>query len=70
MLKDLLENKKIEARGIVGFYPCSQVNEDDVEVYDPIDRETKVATFHMLRQQLDLDQDSFVSMADFIAPKT
>ena len=49
MLKDIVDNKLVEARGIVGFYPCNTVGEEDVEVYSPEDRETPVATFNMLR---------------------
>ena len=29
MLSDLISNKKIEGRAIVGFFPANQVNEDD-----------------------------------------
>lgn len=68
MLKQLIDNKLVEARAIVGFYPCSQVDEDDIQVYSPEDGKTPIAKFLTLRQQLDLDQDSFIAMADFVAP--
>jgi 5-methyltetrahydrofolate--homocysteine methyltransferase len=32
MLADIIENKLVEARGIVGFYPANQVDIDDVEI--------------------------------------
>lgn len=70
MLNDIIENKLIEARGIIGFYPCNSNDEDDIEVYDENDGETFKAKFCTIRQQLDKDQDNFVAMSDFIAPKS
>jgi len=69
MLKDIIDGDKIEARGIVGFYPCN-ADQDDIEVYDEADGKTVKAKFCTLRQQLDKDQDAFVAMSDFIAPKS
>ena len=70
MINDIVENKLIEARGIIGFYPCNANKEDDIEVYDENDGETFKAKFCTIRQQIDKDQDAFVAMSDFIAPKT
>lgn len=67
MLKQLIDQKLVEARGIVGFYPCNQVDEDDIQVFCP-DTGASLAKFFTLRQQLDLDQDNFVAMSDFVAP--
>ena len=69
MLKEIIDKDLIEARGIVGFYPCNANEEDDIEVYDEIDCKTMKAKFATLRQQLDKDQDNFVAMSDFICPK-
>lgn len=69
MLKDIIDNKLIEARGIIGFYPCNANEDDDIEVYDTGDMETMKAKFCTIRQQIDKDQDAFVAMSDFIAPK-
>jgi len=33
MLRDLIDNKKIEARGVIGFYPCNAVDHDDIQIY-------------------------------------
>jgi cobalamin-dependent methionine synthase I len=30
MLKQFIDQKLIEAKGIVGFYPCNQVEQDDI----------------------------------------
>ena len=74
MLNRMIDQDLIEARGIIGFYPCNADTEDDIEVYDENDGETLRAKFCTIRQQLDKDQDSFVAMSDavmsdFIAPK-
>lgn len=70
MLNDMIENKLIEARGIIGFYPCNTVDTDDIEFFDPEDSTTPLGKFHTLRQQLDIgSSDNFVAMSDFIAPK-
>jgi len=55
MLKDVIDNKLIEARGIIGFYPCNSNKEDDIEVYDENDQETLKAKFCTIRQQIDKD---------------
>jgi len=69
MLKKIIEHKWLEARGIVGFYPANTVDHDDIEVYSPEGNHQVIGKLHTLRQQVERDQDSFVSMADFIAPK-
>ena len=69
MLKRLIDEGLVEARGIVGFFPASTVDLDDIEVYDSEDPTKPIGKFMTLRQQLDMDQESFVAMSDFIAPK-
>ena len=70
MLQKIIDGKLVEARAILGFYPCNTDENDDVIVYDETDCSTVKAKFCMLRQQLDKDQDAFVSMSDFVAPKS
>lgn len=70
MLNKLIEENLIDARGIVGFYPCNSNDDDDIEVYSPEDRETLKSKFCTIRQQLDKDQDNFLAMSDFVAPKS
>ena len=70
MLKDMIDKKLIEARGIVGFYRANTVNKDDIEVYDPADETKVLGKFYTLRQQLDVGTgEAFKAMSDFIAPK-
>ena len=54
MLKDIIDGwgnlcDKIEARGIIGFYPCNSDENDDIEVYDENDGKTVKAKFATLR---------------------
>jgi 5-methyltetrahydrofolate--homocysteine methyltransferase len=70
MLKTLIDQKLVEARAIIGFYPANSNNEDDIEIYSEEDGTTLKAKFCTLRQQLDKDQDNFIAMSDFIAPKS
>lgn len=49
MLKDIIDNQLIEARAILGFYPCNSNDEDDIEVYDENDSGQMKAKFCTLR---------------------
>jgi 5-methyltetrahydrofolate--homocysteine methyltransferase len=69
MLRRIIDEKWLEARGVVGFYPASTVNHDDIEVYSPEENGQVLGKLHTLRQQIERDQDHFTAMADFIAPK-
>jgi len=68
MLHKIIENRWLEARGVVGFYPANTVEHDDIEVYTP-DGTATIGKLHTLRQQVERDADAFVAMSDFIAPK-
>ncbi|MRI34380.1 methionine synthase [Endozoicomonas sp. OPT23] len=71
MLKDLIDNKKISARAAIGFWPASQINGDDLEVYQDENRSDVKTLLHHLRQQNPRPDDKpNYSLADFIAPKS
>jgi len=55
MIKDIIKNKWLEARGIIAFYPANTVDHEDIEVYSDESKTTVLAKFHTLRQQLDRD---------------
>jgi len=48
MLKKIVDGELIEARAILGFYPCNS-NGDDIEVYDENDGKTLKGTYATLR---------------------
>lgn len=68
MLQDLIQNKKIEGRAIVGFYKANVKPGEDDDVTISNEQGDELCKFHMLRQQLDQGQDNYLSQADFIAP--
>ncbi|PXF43994.1 Methionine synthase [Gracilariopsis chorda] len=43
ILADYIENKKLTANGVLGFFPANAVNDNDIEVYSPEDDERGVA---------------------------
>jgi 5-methyltetrahydrofolate--homocysteine methyltransferase len=70
LLKEIVEGKLLQARGVYGFWPASAVD-DDIEVYADEARRQRLATFHTLRQQLRKAAGEFnQALADFIAPKS
>lgn len=69
MLKDIIENKKVEARAIFGIYPAAR-RKDDIIIYTDESREHIRTILPMLRQQTDrANKEHFLSLSDFIAPE-
>jgi len=68
LMNDFIKNKRLEARAVVGIFPANSVG-DDIEVYTDDNRGTKRGTFFTLRQQEERDDDAYLAMSDFIAPK-
>ncbi len=77
MLKKVLSEKQLTARGVFGLFPANSINEDDIEVStvrtdsDTIGNENKEQyVFRTLRQQLQRREGvPDYALADFIAPK-
>jgi len=73
MLEGWKKNKSIRLRGIVGIYPASAVNDDDIELYMPEDDEARSEAkclLYGLRQQAEKeDGEQYFALGDFIAPK-
>lgn len=69
LLERMVREKLLNARGVFGFWPANAVG-DDVEIYEDESRTGKLATFHMLRQQMNKPSDQRNhSLADFVAPR-
>ncbi len=70
MLKRFLDEKLIQANGVIGFWPANTVNADDIAVTD--DNGNAIATLHHIRQQVQKNGNTKpnYSLADFVAPKT
>ncbi|MDA0305437.1 MAG: methionine synthase [Proteobacteria bacterium] len=70
MLHRLIDEKWLTAQGVIGFFPASRVNHDDVEIYATDKRNAPAATIHFLRQQMQKEAGrSNHCLADFVAPQ-
>ncbi|MBD0852275.1 methionine synthase [Maribacter arenosus] len=66
MLKKVVENKLLRAKGIFGLFNANTINEDDIE----IEVENQKFVFRTLRQQLKKREGvPNLALSDFIAPK-
>jgi 5-methyltetrahydrofolate--homocysteine methyltransferase len=69
LLGQIVEEKLLSARAIMGFFPANSVG-DDIEVYADTSRSRTLARFHTLRQQSDKGVgEPDQALADFIAPR-
>ncbi|MEB4593014.1 methionine synthase [Candidatus Thiothrix sp. Deng01] len=69
MLKQLVEEKWVQAKALVGFFPANAEG-DDIVVYADEARTQPRATLHNLRMQMDRNgQQPNYSLGDFVAPK-
>jgi 5-methyltetrahydrofolate--homocysteine methyltransferase len=70
MLRKLIDEKRVQARGVIGFWPANTVDDDVIEVYRDDERRDVVEQLHHIRQQTTKGRDGLCySLADFIAPK-
>jgi len=68
MLKVILAEKKLKAKGIYGIFPCNQVDDDDIELRD--ENGKVLEKFLTLRVQSQKTKGApNMALADFIAPK-
>jgi len=69
LLDQLIQEKWLSARAVIGIYPANSVG-DDIEVYTDETRTKVLKTFYMLRQQAQKNEGlPNLCLSDFIAPK-
>ena len=71
MLKDLVDNKRLKAKGVIGLWPANQVNGEDIQFSN--EQGEILGHIHPLRQQSikatrEVAEPPLRSLADFIAP--
>ncbi len=67
MLKNIIAEKRLHARAVIGFYAACR-NGDDIVLYADESRSDALTTFHTLRQQMDKGESRpNLAMADFVA---
>ncbi len=70
MLKILIAERWVQARGVVGLFAANSVDDEDIEVYADESRGHVIARLHHLRQQKGKPSgQSHDCLADFMAPK-
>lgn len=68
MLEEIIEDKLIHPKGIIGLFPANS-DGDDILVFENERRNKIIKRIPMLRQQKLHDQDGYaLSLSDFIAP--
>jgi 5-methyltetrahydrofolate--homocysteine methyltransferase len=69
LLERMVNEKLLEARAVMGFFPAASVG-DDLEVYADESRTAVRAVFHTLRQQIEKPEgEPDLALADYIAPR-
>ena len=70
MLKQLVDDKLLTAKAVVGLFPANTVDHDDIELYTDDTRSEVLMKFHQLRQQTEkVAGKANMCLADFVAPK-
>ncbi|MDY6976165.1 MAG: methionine synthase [Pseudomonadota bacterium] len=69
MLDKIIEEKSLEAKGVIGLFPANRVD-DDVEIYTDESRSEVKGVAHHLRQQTLKDKFANYCLADFVAEKS
>uniref|UniRef100_A0A0K0ENV9 Methionine synthase n=1 Tax=Strongyloides stercoralis TaxID=6248 RepID=A0A0K0ENV9_STRER len=67
MLKDIVDNKILPVRAVIGFYKCASNDSDDIILYN--ENNEKINTLHGLRQQCDKEYgQKCYCISDFVRP--
>ncbi|MET4024747.1 5-methyltetrahydrofolate--homocysteine methyltransferase [Marinobacter sp. MBR-99] len=69
LLKKMIVDKRITARGVIGFWPANRRG-DDIVVYTDESRTEELTTLHHLRQQDEKAPGKpMMALSDFVAPE-
>ncbi|MEH6649774.1 MAG: methionine synthase [Motiliproteus sp.] len=69
MLTDIVNNKRLRARAVIGLFPANQVGDDDIRIFTDESRSEELMTVHQLRQQTQKTSGKHNHcLADYIAP--
>jgi len=70
LLDKIIEEKLLQANGVVGLFPANTVGVDDIEIYSDESRSGVKRVLHTIRQQMQKSKDEpNIALADFVAPK-
>ena len=69
MLRQIVEERWLKARAVVGLWPANAVG-DDIQLYASDERAEMLSTVHTLRQQTNAERErENLALADFVAPR-
>jgi len=69
LLKQIVDEKLLTAKGVIGFWPANRSGENDVQLYAPDESGNALRKLHFIRQQVLKDPElPHLCLADFIAP--
>lgn len=70
MLKQIVDEKWLKARAVIGLFPANSIEDDDIEIYTDDSRQQVLMKLHSLRQQAEKPPGRpNAALADFLAPK-
>ncbi len=73
MLQQIVGEKWLTARAVIGIWPANRIGDDDIALYTGEDRKQRLEVIHTLRQQMKRGQGENKranhALADFIAPE-
>ncbi|MEL6719603.1 MAG: methionine synthase, partial [Bacteroidota bacterium] len=70
LLRRIIDEKWLTAKAIIGLYPASSIQDDDIEIYEDENRTNVLTTLRNLRQQRQkAPGQANLSLTDFIASK-
>jgi 5-methyltetrahydrofolate--homocysteine methyltransferase len=70
MLKRMIDEDRVKARGVCGIFPAASTEDDRIEIYTDESRTTLLAELPTLRQQQEKKETPYyLSLCDYIAPK-
>ena len=68
LLQEIVSNKLLTAKGVIGFWPANTAG-DDIVLYKDEERKEILTRIHTLRQQAEKAKDQpYYALSDFIAP--
>jgi 5-methyltetrahydrofolate--homocysteine methyltransferase len=69
LLKKIVDEKLLQANGVIGFWPANSIG-DDIELYTDDSRKILLTRIHTLRQQAEkVKGDPYYALSDFISTK-
>src|SRR5690554_295303 len=70
LVKNIIDDRCITAKGVYGLFPANSINDDDIEIYKDESRTEVLYVQRSMRSQLKKSKKAHnIALADFIAPK-